>query len=177
MPTILDAATMIADAYNAKTDANGIPFLENAVTVPTGWVLREVIDHTSTNGDYAAVFVNSTTSEIFIAGRGTAAIGDALPDAGIGLGILPSQRIADATAILTSLQSDPNYQGYTISAGGHSLDGEVYAQVSENQAKLGITFPVLALVAPNTFSGSVADVNVIEISAKDDFIVLEVIFK
>ena len=25
MPTILDAATMIADAYNAKTDANGIP--------------------------------------------------------------------------------------------------------------------------------------------------------
>ena len=96
MPTLSEAGRMIVDAYGAVNDANGQPVLQPGYTAPNDWTLVKVFDNTSQDGDAAAIFVNNTTNEVFIAGRGTATLHDALPDAGIAAGFDPSSRIADA---------------------------------------------------------------------------------
>ena len=168
MPTLSEAGRMIVDAYGAVNDANGQPVLQPGYTAPNDWTLVKVFDNTSQDGDAAAIFVNNTTNEVFIAGRGTATLHDALPDAGIAAGFDPSSRIADAKNILAFVQN--LVPGATITAGGHSLDGEVWAKVSEDQQSIDPNAPlyVLALNAPNSFGSSSFDGNVLHINAQYD---------
>ncbi|MGS0740862.1 hypothetical protein ACVBEF_03350 [Glaciimonas sp. GG7] len=159
MTTIAIAATLINDAYHASNDKYGHPILERgAIKPPAGWVLTNVIDHTSKGGDYAAIFVNATTQEVFIAGRGTAQLSDFKIDAEIVLGYPPTDRIVDAQAILSSIRRDPLYSGYTIQAGGHSLDGLVWAKVSERDDNPH-PINVLVINAPNIAINNFIDIN------------------
>ena len=161
---------MIADAYNVAIDADGNPALRCG-SVPPGWSLYGFIDNTGAGGDAAAIFMNSSTSppSLFIAGRGTDTLNDVMPDVAVGLGRIPASRIADAERILQNLHRD--FPECDICAGGHSLDAEVWARVSENQEKNhGIHLSVLALDAPNTFRGSAYDRSVLEIGAQYDWV-------
>ena len=153
MPTILDAAKMINNAYHVQNNADGRPVYKaedsaSTMSVGNGWVLERFIDNRKDGGDAAAIFRNEATKEIFIAGRGTSSLGDALgPDVDIAFRQAPESRIADALSILGDYRLTNG--GYTISAGGHSLDGEVWAKVSQRDPE-GIN--VLSLNGPNSNS-------------------------
>src|ERR1041385_7372686 len=164
MPTVSEAGHMLADAYHASNNRNGQPTLDPGYAAPEGWHLDRFIDHTSTDGDVAAVFVSNDGSQVYIAGRGTATLHDALPDAGIVAGLDPASRIADAKDILATIRSE--FPNADVTAGGHSLDGEVWAKVSEDQT--GAPLDVLVLNAPNSFSGSSQDGHVLHINAEWD---------
>jgi hypothetical protein len=146
MATIGDASILIDNVYYTMNGPNGPQLMPNSPTsIPAGWTLNKIVDNTAKGGDYAAVYVNDTTKEVFIAGRGTASASDISPDLSILAGTAPALRNAGALAIYQSVKDDTSLAGYTIQAGGHSLDGEAWAYVS---AQTGID--ALVINAPNT---------------------------
>ena len=167
MTTVAQATQMISQAYKAKNDVNGNP-IQSSVNIPSGWTLLKVIDNTSEKGDAAAVFANHTTKEIFIAGRGTATLNDLKPDLKIALGQLPKERIDDATNIINTYRT--NFSSYDITAGGHSLDGDVYAKVSEGLHGGNTPLYTLVMDSPNTFDSTGKDSEVLAIRARYDFV-------
>lgn len=167
MPTISEAAHMIALAYHAS-NVNGVATLGNGFSAPNGWHIVDFIDHSSSGGDTAAIFQSNNGSQIFIAGRGTVSGGgNLLVDTSIDIGLAPFSRISDAESILAQVRS--NFLGAQITAGGHSLAGEVWASVSEAQP-LGTPLEVLALNAPNSAIASNFDNHVLQINSRLDAI-------
>ena len=69
MPTYSEAGTMSVLAYHT-TKVNGVPTLETGFTAPAGWSLFDVIDHTSTDGDHAAIFKTMLGRSIFMLAEG-----------------------------------------------------------------------------------------------------------
>src|SRR5665213_2078614 len=161
MPTIATASQLIALAYQV-TPAGQL--VRGAPAPPLGWQIDYVSDHTSSGGDFSVTFYNTSAKEVFVAGRGTDVSGptvngifgynDAFVDASIALpnAIQPASRIDDAAANLQSVVGDTlavgnSLYGYSVSAGGHSLDGFIYAQVG-NEAQFA-NVPILAEDAPD----------------------------
>ena len=155
MTTLAHAALFAENAYHAhKTqDGEGAYLDSNALPLPTGWELLKVEDRTERQGDYAALFINRETKELFIAGRGTAQWSDVKTYPGILVGKPPQDRITSALDILNEARRD--YPDYRIDAGGHSLGGLIWAKASAQDEsykdyRQANPVAVTAFCAPNT---------------------------
>lgn len=157
MTTVINAGVFIHNAYHAHKDNTGQTSLDTkAMPLPEGWTLFDVQDETAKDGDYAAIFVNYSTKEIFIAGRGTDVLGDTKHFPPVVVGKVPPERFASAQKILADIRKD--FKGYRIQAGGHSLDGLVWAAVSAHDKSYindrdQMPLSVLIINAPGSKAG------------------------
>ena len=172
MPSVIDSATMNNLSYHTHLDADGNSSLDVGYTPPAGWSLLKAVDHQSTNGDFAAIFVNPSISQIYYASRGTVPtnVKDIVSDAGIALNTSPELRINDAINNIKELQSNEAFAFYTFMGGGHSLGGDVMAGVSAALARSGNPFYVLVQDAPNKYLFPADSTNVLAIKTRWDIV-------
>jgi predicted Zn-dependent protease len=171
MTTVTEAMQLNAAVYHI-TFTNGVG-QQSGGTLPPGWsyVQGSAVDNVSngSGGVVAATYVNNANSEIYVAIQGTQPGFDYLTDLGIGLQIPPTSQINAAASYLSNEMTIAAAEGYSISAGGHSLAGMIVNYLGAQQAFSQV--PFVAEDAPNLLSSDISTTaNVININANNDII-------